>query len=220
MLLLLADPTVICYQHSSHQAVVAIAALAALLVIIGYPIVLLCWVLPEVDRAVRGSPAASTLAEAELVMEEAVTYNQSHGGSDALHCGACIGGRSREPNNSSRGRKHHSGGSTSGPISHASSQMTLRRVKRSYIQDQDRAQRVQEGLVTSGPAMHMAKTKTRESSVRFSDPMQRGPRSLAGISLSTPGAVEDETAREQHGSPSSKDSSHTLDIPVSVALAR
>ena len=71
VLLLLSDPTVVCFRDGPHQVAVFLSLLSLLVIVGGYPVVLLYWIVPEIDAAVRASPSARQLDAAELQLQHA-----------------------------------------------------------------------------------------------------------------------------------------------------
>lgn len=73
VMLLVSDPSVVCFSTESHQAVMGLAIACILVVIVGLPAVLVLVVVPEIDRTVSSSPSAPWLASASRLLDAATT---------------------------------------------------------------------------------------------------------------------------------------------------
>ena len=69
--LLMSDPTVVCFTAEAHQIALGLAASAIMFVVVGLPLFLLLWVGPEIERAIRMSPARSRLKAAYMLLKVA-----------------------------------------------------------------------------------------------------------------------------------------------------
>ena len=191
--LLLSDPTVVCFRDGPHRAAVFMAIMAILIVVAGYPAVLLLWILPEIDRTVRVSPSATRLDAAELQLRIALAADgrttkqlpwwEQFG--HAFGCGAwsCTGsGRglpaSGSKTDGSASPKAVDSQNTSGPFSHDAARGTIRQMRQAYAADQSSAQQL--AAPTSGPSINkMAggggggrlSRRGSTSGVQFSAPM-------------------------------------------------
>jgi len=69
--LLMSDPTVVCFTAEAHQIALGLAASAIMFVVVGLPLFLLLWVGPEIERAIRMSPASPRLDAAYMLLKVA-----------------------------------------------------------------------------------------------------------------------------------------------------
>jgi len=71
VLLLASDPAIVCYENTSHLVAIGLAICAALVVIICLPVVLLAWIVPEIDRTVEASDTKGALVRARMQFRDA-----------------------------------------------------------------------------------------------------------------------------------------------------
>jgi len=122
---------VVCYTTWPHQVALGLAGLAILVVIIGYPLALLLWIIPEVHRTVMASPAATRLRASLEMLKRSKQAEADAGVSGECCsvllccCGCCM------PMAPERDVM------TSAPFAHNTANVSIRRIKRSYVQDQD-----------------------------------------------------------------------------------
>ena len=88
--LLLSDPTVVCYRDAAHIVAVTLAGLSILVVIAGLPVFLMLVILPQIDATVAASPASEWLRSAKHLLEVSVEYARSTDGYSGCPWMTCL----------------------------------------------------------------------------------------------------------------------------------